>query len=109
MRDGKQLTEKEKQWLIDNYHTKKQCDCARHLNISKNVIRRFAKELGIYEKKTPAVVSKKPKAKPDIIDVIEDGKGYCLECAYYVLGGTCGKNGRITGALHKKGCFKANE
>lgn len=100
------FTENEKQWLIDNYPTMKQSDCAKHLMVSANVVRRLAKELGIYEKKNPAVEGNKPKEKPSIL---EAGKGYCLECAYYVVGGTCGRNGRMTGALHKKECFKVND
>lgn len=91
------FTEKEKQWLIDNYATMKQADCAKHLMVSANVVRRLAKELGIYEKKNLAIEVNKPKARPDIL---EAGKKYCIECAFYVVGGICGRNGRIIGALH---------
>lgn len=102
----KTLTEKETQWLIDNYDTMTQAACAKHLMVSDTDVRRLAKELGIYKKKNPAVKANKPKEKPSIL---EAGKGYCLECAYYVVGGICGRNGKITGALHKKECFKVND
>ena len=104
----KHLTEKEIQWLIDNYPTMKQSDCAKQLMVSDNVVRRFAKELGLKKIRKPSVEVNKPTNTPKP-SVLEAGKGYCLECAFYVVGGICGRNGRMTGALHKKECFKDNE
>lgn len=103
-----QFTEKDKQWLIDNYHEKKQCDCARHLGCSDNSVRRLAKELGIYEsRKTYSQDTNKIKE----VTTNEEGDGYCLDCCHYCAIGHCSKIGRYTGALHKKVCFekKKNE
>lgn len=105
----KKLTEKEIQWLIENYPKKRQCDCAAYLLVSNNVIRRFARQLGLQKEPKPYAEVSKPKEKKPKPGIIEAGKGYCIECAFYVVGGMCGRTARITGALHKKECFKPNE
>ena len=104
----RRLTETETQWLIDNYPKMRQCDCAEHLMVSRNVIRRAARDLGLQKEEKPTVVSKPKETKPKP-GIIEAGKGYCLECAFYVVGGVCGRTARLTGALHRKECFKPNE
>lgn len=103
------LTDKERQWLIDNYPNMRNCDCAEHLMVSRNVIRRYAIELGLEKVRKPSAEVNKPKDKKPKPGIMESGKGYCIECAFYVVGGVCGRTARITGALHKKECFKPNE
>ena len=100
------LTESEKQWLIDNYSTTKLCDLSKRLMISDNTIRKYAAELGLTKDRKPVVEVNKPDEIPSIMDA---GKGYCLDCAFYVVGGWCGKKARPTGALHRKECFKVND
>ena len=39
----REFTESEKRWLIANYEGMKQKDCAKHLGVSDNVIRRLAR------------------------------------------------------------------
>ena len=106
----RQFTEEEKQWLIEHYHTLKQKDCARHLHCSGGVIRRVAKELGIYEYRKTYDNTEANKAQKAVSKQTNQGnQGYCMDCALYKAGGICGKNGRETGALHKKNCFKEKE
>ena len=103
----RQFTEEEKQWLIEHYHTLKQKDCARHLHCSGGVIRRVAKELGIYEYRKTYDNTEANKAKKAVSK--QTNQGNCMDCVLYKAGGICGKNGRETGALHKKNCFKEKE
>lgn len=70
----RQFSESEKQWLIDHYETMKQCDCAHRLNCSENVIRRLAKELGVYKSRKIYEKSKMVK-----VTIAEEGEGYCLD------------------------------
>ena len=99
------FTEKEKQWLIEHYHTMKQCECASHLCCSDDTVRRLAKQLGIYVKRTTHEAGKK---KVEVVNVTmcDEGDGYCIYCCHYRSNGHCAKTGKDTGALHKKVCFK---
>lgn len=109
----REFTEAEKQWLRDNYHSMKQCDCARHLHCSDGIIRRLVKELGIFEARKHydqnSKLSKKEKKAAAVKSINDSGEGYCLDCFYYLVGGHCTKTGRDTGALNKKQCFKRTE
>lgn len=103
----RQFTEEEKQWLIEHYQTSKQKDCARHLHCSDGVIRRVAKELGIYEyRKTYDNTEANKEKKAVTKESNQENQGYCMDCAWYKVGGICGKNGKVIGALQKKNCFK---
>ena len=101
----REYTEQEKQWLIDNYATTKQCDCAKRLMTSDNTVRRLAEQLGVYVKKKGPV---KEKVKSKKIDC-EQGDGYCLDCLHYNTGGWCAKYKKQTGALNRKKCFKQKQ
>ena len=108
----REFTEKEKQWLIKNYESVKQKDCAKHLGVSDNIVRRLAKELGIYVSRKTYDKKDKPveaKKKVKVEDVQVELKGYCLDCIYYRAVGHCLKTGSFTGALNKKLCFKDTE
>lgn len=106
----REFTEEEKQWLIENYPVKKQKDCARYLHCSDGVIRRLAKELGLYEYRKTYDKNPIKKAKQGgLMEINQESQGYCLDCSLYRVGGICGNNGRETGALHKKNCFKERE
>lgn len=106
MRRRIELTEKEKQWLIDNYPTMRQCECAKHLMVSVNIIRSHVNELGLHKVRKPSGKKKSDKKKPSVSD---GDKGYCIDCMSYVVGGICGRTGRYTGALNRKVCFKDNK
>ena len=97
----REFTEEEIAWLQDNYHSLTLKDCARHLQISKDLVRKTATRLGL------DLVRKIACVPDDTItaNVNQGGEGYCLDCARYKEGGVCGKNGRLTGALHQKKCF----
>lgn len=98
----KVFTEEEKEWLKENFTKMSRADCARYLQVSGNTIRRTAIELGIYHEKTKPV-----KVTRNVVpEILISGEGYCQDCILYKVGGICGKNGRPTGALHKKNCFK---
>ena len=111
----REFTEAEKQWLINNYDDMKQKDCAKHLHCSDNVIRRVAKELGIFVSRKTYDPNKKKTAKPvekkvvKAEDIQAQLQGYCQDCCYYQAGGYCLKLKRDTGALNKKICFKETE
>ena len=98
------LTPEQQQWLIENYDKMKpKTRCAEELGIGVKVLRRIAKELGIWkepEKKAFVEVAQPVKSKYD------QGQHYCVDCRYYRAGGICQKKG-TTGALHKKECFKS--
>lgn len=95
------FTEEELAWLEANYQQMSLRDCAKHLLISKDLVSRTAKRLGLdIGKKRPV------EARKNLAPGVNGGdEGYCLDCALYKIGGMCGKNGRLTGALHKKKCF----
>lgn len=97
----REFSAEEKQWVIDHYLKVKQKDIAKYLNCSPILIRRLVKELGIWRK--PENVKAKMERIPDSMH--SEGDRYCIECCHYVKGGTCGKNGKIIGALHQKKCF----
>lgn len=104
----REFTEAEKEWLKENYSKMSQKDCATYLHCTNNTVRTLAKKLGIYVNKHPLRVEDK-KEVVVIPAYLNSGENFCLDCAYYLVGGNCGKTGRITGALHKKSCFKRNE
>ena len=95
------FTEEELAWLEANYQQMTSRDCAKHLLISKDLVSRTAKRLGLdIGKKRPV------EARKNVAPGINQGvEGYCLDCALYKIGGMCGKTRRLTGALHKKKCF----
>lgn len=95
------FSEEELAWLEANYQQMTLRDCAKHLQISKDLVSRTAKRLGLdIGKKRPV------EARKNVAPGVNQGdEGYCLDCALYKIGGMCGKNGRLTGALHKKKCF----
>ena len=98
------FTEEEKEWLRENFAKMSRADCGRYLQVSGNTIRKLAIKLGIYqEKKKPVKVTKNV-----VPEILISGEGYCQDCILYKVGGICGKNGRTTGALHRKNCFKAS-
>ena len=99
----REFTEEELSWLEANYHTLTLKDCARHLQISKDLVRKTANKLGLDLVRKTACV-------PDgsiMPNVIQGNAGYCIDCALYKEGGICKKNGRSIGALHMKSCFKS--
>lgn len=95
------FTEEELAWLEANYQQMTLRDCAKHLQISKDLVSKTAKRLGLDIGKKRPVEAQKNVAP----DVNQGDEGYCLDCALYKIGGLCGKSGRLTGALHKKKCF----
>lgn len=99
------LSEEEKDWLRENYYTKTSRECAKYLLASKSLLAKWVKELGLRKRFNAPEVKDKIYCKA----VVEYGKGYCIDCKHYVVGGTCGDTGRITGALHKKSCFKSKD
>ena len=104
------FTEEEKQWVRENYNRMKQCECCKYLHCTDGVLRRVAKEVGVYvARKTydqKPKLNKKAKKEAAIKTINESGEGYCIDCLYYMAGGHCSKTGKDTGALHKKICFK---
>ena len=99
---GKRVfTEEELAWLEANYQTMTLRDCAKHLQISKDLVSRTAKKLGLDIGKKIPVEARKNVAP----NVNQADDGYCLDCAFYKAGGICAKSKRQTGALHKKKCF----
>lgn len=103
----KEFTEQEKQWLIDNYPTTKQSECAKHLMVSDTVIIRLVKELGLKKIRKPGIIGKKSEKKK-LLGIFDGQKGYCIDCIYYEVGGKCLRTGKDTGALNRKVCFKDN-
>ena len=99
------LTPNQQQWLIDNYDTMSKVRCAEKLGIGVKVLRRIAKELGIW--KQPMQKTFFEEVKP-VKSKYDQGQRYCIDCRYYRAGGICQKKG-TTGALHKKECFKSKK
>lgn len=97
-------TDEEIAWLEENYNTKSQRDCAKYLQVSAESVRGLAKKLGLVQGRKSEVGKDKQS-----ISMIVQGEGYCLDCEFYNTGGICGKNGKLTGALHQKKCFKEKE
>ena len=97
------LTPEQQQWLIENYDKMTKISLANELEIGIKVLRRIAKELGIW--KEPARKAFVEMAQP-VKSKYDQGQHYCMDCRHYRAGGICQKKG-TTGALHKKECFKS--
>lgn len=97
------LTEEEQSWLVNNYESMLQPDIARCLGVSTETVRKYVQKLGVRK-------ARKKKAKPvvEVNPIPALLEGYCIDCAYYMVGGICRNTGRSTGALNKKHCFKNN-
>lgn len=54
------------------------------------------------KKKRPVEANNEVEVNPSV------EVGYCIDCKHYILGGQCGRTGKITGALNEKPCFKTN-
>lgn len=102
-----ELTDYHKAWMTENYGKVSRKDCAKHFHVSPTTIDRWVKELGL-RARTPKDPSKKTSKDVEAKPAVEALKGYCVDCLHYVVGGHCGKTGRLTGALNKKHCFKQN-
>lgn len=85
------LTAEEDKWFRENYG-----------KISQNKI---AIRLGLRESSTFRYSS----ANAPMPTIIEYGNNYCMDCKHYLNGGTCSRNRKIIGALHKKSCFETKE
>lgn len=105
-----ELTEYHIKWMQTNYGNVSRKDCAKHFQVSVTTIDRWVKELNLRVRapKDPSKPSKKPSKDVEIKSAVEALKGYCVDCLHYVVGGHCGKTGRLTGALNEKPCFKQN-
>jgi hypothetical protein len=99
------FTEEELAWIEANFQTMTLKECARFLQISQDLLSRTAKNMGLYAGRKRSIEQNVNRE----ISIIQQSKGYCLDCAYYKTGGICGKNKRLTGALHKKKCFTLKE
>jgi hypothetical protein len=106
----KKLTEYHKTWLQENYGKVSREDCALRLKCSNRTIDRWVSELGLQTRKPkdPSKPSKKLNKVVEVKSAVEAQKGYCMDCEHYIVGGQCGKNGKPTGALNEKLCFKQN-
>lgn len=106
----KKLTEYHKTWLKENYGKVSRENCALRLKCSNRTIDRWVSELGLQVRapKDPSKPSKKPSKVVEVKPAVEALKGYCMDCEHYIFGGQCGKNGKPTGALNEKPCFKQN-
>ena len=102
-----ELTEYHIKWMQTNYGNVSRKDCAKHFQVSVTTIDRWVKELGL-QVRARARASKKPSKVVEITPAVEAQKGYCMDCEHYIFGGHCGKNGKPTGALNEKPCFKQN-
>ena len=98
------LTESEVQWLIDN-RSMSQEKCAAALGVTRHTISAYLTELGLNKPRAKPGLTKKQKKRL----IVDSGNGYCIDCKHYKVGGICGKNGKDTGALRKKECFKDKE
>lgn len=105
----KRLTEYQTTWLQENYGKMSREECALRLHCSTRTIDRWINKLGLQINKPS-----KPSKPSKVIEVVEEKpavdfqKGYCMDCKHYIVGGQCGKNGKPTGALNEKPCFKQN-
>ena len=97
-----ELTDYHIKWMQENYCNVSRKDCAQHFQVSTTTIDRWAKQLGLRKKQGSKVIREKRKVP------VEALKGYCMDCEHYIFGGHCGKNGKPTGALNEKPCFKQN-
>lgn len=102
-----ELTEYHIKWMQTNYGNVSRKDCAKHFQVSVTTIDRWVKELGL-QVRAPKDPNKKPSKVVEVKPAVEALKGYCMDCEHYIFGGHCGKNGKPTGALNEKPCFKQN-
>lgn len=99
-----EFTEYHQAFLRDNFERLGRKKCAERLNVSESTIYRWVGLLGIAKAKPRKEVKAVEVTKPAVTAEI----GYCVDCQHYILGGQCGKTGRLTGALNEKPCFKRN-
>lgn len=99
------FTDEDLSWLEANCASMSLRDCGAHLNVSAETVQRTIKKLGFNiggKKKPIKVVNIKNNSRVE-------SEFYCINCMFYRKGGICGKNGRLTGALHQKKCFNGKE
>lgn len=110
----KALKEPELAWLKENYDKMTQIQCAEHLKVTTNTLRKYAGILGLHKyDKTPKGKqtwykprpAPEPQLKPKKEKKVLKEWHFCRECIYYVANGHCSKNGKIVGALNEKDCF----
>lgn len=99
------LTAEEDKWFRENYGKISQNKIAKQLMVSPNTVREIAIRLGLRESSTFRYSS----ANAPMPTIIEYGNNYCMDCKHYLNGGTCSRNGKMIGALHKKSCFETKE
>ena len=95
-----EFTEYARSYLMENYMKQAITVSAKHLKVSNSTVRRWAIQLGLAKVKQPIKIEKHMKSP-----VARTGNGYCRDCMHYLEGGSCGMNGRYTGALNEKRCF----
>lgn len=110
---GIELTEYHIKWMQDNYGKLSRKECADHFHVSTRTIDRWADRLELtYQIRSKPKPNKEPSKKPSKVveetPAVDAPKGYCMDCEHYIVGGQCGKNGKPTGALNEKLCFKQN-
>lgn len=102
-----ELTDDIISWMNENFGKASRKECALHCNVSVCTIDRWARQLGLFARKSKdikQILETNPAPEKPIKD-----RGYCIDCEHYVVGGTCARTARYTGALNEKPCFKRNE
>lgn len=83
------FTAEEIEFVRNNIRHMTQREIATRLNTTSAIIKRLRESIGL--SKDGEIVAGMDKV--------------CMDCAWYVIGGKCGKTSRETGALMSKSCW----
>lgn len=107
MAQGREFTGEDREWLKENYPHLTNTACMKYLKCGRQPLKNLVAECGLeYHKSNPNTkfIAKKEMRFP-WMDAGAEGKR-CMDCKWYVAGGTCSKTGKDVGALWQKKCFE---
>lgn len=108
MKQTREFTEEDRDWLIANYPHHTNRACLEHLKVGYKKLKEWIAACGLEyrhqtHENTKVKLKNRWKEEPDKETMIGN---YCIDCSNYVKGGTCSRNGKTIGALWQKKCFK---
>lgn len=105
----REWTSEDIQWLKDNYATKSDHACKTHFKTTFQQLWLKVDELGLKKDKPSDFELLRllyRRGDKKMLHKDQEGKGYCLDCPRYRVGGFCSKTGKEVGALWQKKCYQ---
>lgn len=101
------FTGEDREWLIENYPHLSNTACVRTLKCGFKSLRKLVAECGLeYHNQTKPNTKFIAKKEKTFLWKDKDATERCMDCEWYMQGGTCTKTGKAVGALWQKRCFE---